>query len=156
MVQHRLSANPKRAAARVQPAQLCPDHWGRWGSALWESHLSGKHGLKSTHIVSPCTAFFKKEARVVSRTCTEMMQTHPFLNLMTSMDSRPSQNFACSFQISLIYFVLTSQVISHYQCKEQRDAHRFEKISNIIKQFKLSCRWAFGFCFAAALKHWWF
>ncbi|XP_038306057.1 ras-related GTP-binding protein B isoform X4 [Canis lupus familiaris] len=30
-------------------------------------------------------------------------------------------------------------VISHYQCKEQRDAHRFEKISNIIKQFKLSC-----------------
>lgn len=33
------------------------------------------------------------------------------------------------------------QVISHYQCKEQRDAHRFEKISNIIKQFKLSCRW---------------
>lgn len=34
------------------------------------------------------------------------------------------------------------QVISHYQCKEQRDVHRFEKISNIIKQFKLSCRWA--------------
>lgn len=32
------------------------------------------------------------------------------------------------------------QVISHYQCKEQRDIHRFEKISNIIKQFKLSCR----------------
>ncbi|XP_049560568.1 ras-related GTP-binding protein B isoform X4 [Orcinus orca] len=31
------------------------------------------------------------------------------------------------------------QVISHYQCKEQRDVHRFEKISNIIKQFKLSC-----------------
>nr|XP_054364179.1 ras-related GTP-binding protein B isoform X4 [Mirounga angustirostris] len=30
-------------------------------------------------------------------------------------------------------------VISHYQCKKQRDAHRFEKISNIIKQFKLSC-----------------
>ncbi|XP_032704854.1 ras-related GTP-binding protein B isoform X5 [Lontra canadensis] len=30
-------------------------------------------------------------------------------------------------------------VISHYQCKEQRDVHRFEKISNIIKQFKLSC-----------------
>lgn len=35
---------------------------------------------------------------------------------------------------------LSCQVISHYQCKEQRDAHRFEKISNIIKQFKLSCR----------------
>ncbi|XP_075018646.1 ras-related GTP-binding protein A isoform X3 [Calonectris borealis] len=32
------------------------------------------------------------------------------------------------------------KVISHYQCKEQRDVHRFEKISNIIKQFKLSCR----------------
>ncbi|XP_074910689.1 ras-related GTP-binding protein A isoform X3 [Buteo buteo] len=31
------------------------------------------------------------------------------------------------------------KVISHYQCKEQRDVHRFEKISNIIKQFKLSC-----------------
>ncbi len=36
--------------------------------------------------------------------------------------------------------LLSCQVISHYQCKEQRDAHRFEKISNIIKQFKLSCR----------------
>uniref|UniRef100_A0A8B9Q3H6 Ras-related GTP-binding protein n=3 Tax=Apteryx TaxID=8821 RepID=A0A8B9Q3H6_APTOW len=33
----------------------------------------------------------------------------------------------------------TVLVISHYQCKEQRDIHRFEKISNIIKQFKLSC-----------------
>lgn len=31
------------------------------------------------------------------------------------------------------------QVISHSQRKDQRDIHRFEKISNIIKQFKLSC-----------------
>ena len=42
------------------------------------------------------------------------------------------------FGVSVCVCVL--QVISHYQCKEQRDAHRFEKISNIIKQFKLSCR----------------
>ncbi len=30
-------------------------------------------------------------------------------------------------------------VISHAQRYQHRDVHRFEKISNIIKQFKLSC-----------------
>jgi len=30
-------------------------------------------------------------------------------------------------------------VISHCQSKKNRDSHRFEKVSNIIKQFKLSC-----------------
>ncbi|KAG9341698.1 hypothetical protein JZ751_018762 [Albula glossodonta] len=39
----------------------------------------------------------------------------------------------------LLFERATFLVISHYQCREQRDAHRFEKISNIIKQFKLSC-----------------
>ncbi|CAJ0943130.1 unnamed protein product [Ranitomeya imitator] len=39
----------------------------------------------------------------------------------------------------LLFERATFLVISHYQCKEQRDIHRFEKISNIIKQFKLSC-----------------
>ncbi|XP_004873601.1 ras-related GTP-binding protein B isoform X1 [Heterocephalus glaber] len=39
----------------------------------------------------------------------------------------------------LLFERATFLVISHYQCKDQRDAHRFEKISNIIKQFKLSC-----------------
>ncbi|KAK2119811.1 hypothetical protein P7K49_001197 [Saguinus oedipus] len=38
----------------------------------------------------------------------------------------------------LLFERATFLVISHYQCKEQRDVHRFE-ISNIIKQFKLSC-----------------
>ncbi|XP_007453790.1 PREDICTED: ras-related GTP-binding protein B-like isoform X1 [Lipotes vexillifer] len=39
----------------------------------------------------------------------------------------------------LLFERATFLVISHYQCKEQHDVHRFEKISNIIKQFKLSC-----------------
>nr|XP_054112910.1 ras-related GTP-binding protein A-like [Callithrix jacchus] len=39
----------------------------------------------------------------------------------------------------LLFERATFLVISHYQCKEQRDVHRFEKISNIIQQFKLSC-----------------
>jgi len=30
-------------------------------------------------------------------------------------------------------------VISHAERHQHRDVHRFEKISNIIKQFKLSC-----------------
>lgn len=34
----------------------------------------------------------------------------------------------------------TFLVVSHATYKEHRDVHRFEKISNIIKQFKLSCR----------------
>ena len=33
----------------------------------------------------------------------------------------------------------TFLVISHYESKKHEDQHRFEKISNIIKQFKLSC-----------------
>jgi Ras-related GTP-binding protein A/B len=33
----------------------------------------------------------------------------------------------------------TFLVISYYDAKKHEDQHRFEKISNIIKQFKLSC-----------------
>lgn len=33
----------------------------------------------------------------------------------------------------------TFLVISHHDAKGHEDVHRFEKISNIIKQFKLSC-----------------
>ena len=33
----------------------------------------------------------------------------------------------------------TFLVISHHDAKGHEDSHRFEKISNIIKQFKLSC-----------------
>jgi len=36
----------------------------------------------------------------------------------------------------------TFLVVSHATHKAHRDVHRFEKISNIIKQFKLSCRYA--------------
>ena len=35
----------------------------------------------------------------------------------------------------------TFLVISNSTNREHRDVHRFEKISNIIKQFKLSCRY---------------
>ena len=33
----------------------------------------------------------------------------------------------------------TFLVVSHHDAKKHEDVHRFEKISNIIKQFKLSC-----------------
>lgn len=39
----------------------------------------------------------------------------------------------------LLFERATFLVISHYQRVEHRDSHRFEKVSNIIKQFKLSC-----------------
>lgn len=39
----------------------------------------------------------------------------------------------------LLFEKATFLVISHCQCKPHRDMHRFEKVSNIIKQFKLSC-----------------
>jgi hypothetical protein len=42
----------------------------------------------------------------------------------------------CHWQLMITPFF---QVISHCQRKPHRDIHRFEKISNIIKQFKLSC-----------------
>ena len=44
--------------------------------------------------------------------------------------------------ITLYYSVCHLQVISYCQRKSHKDVHRFEKISNIIKQFKLSCRLA--------------
>ena len=43
-----------------------------------------------------------------------------------------------TFQV-LLFEKATFLVISHAQRHQHRDVHRFEKISNIIKQFKLSC-----------------
>lgn len=40
----------------------------------------------------------------------------------------------------LLFEKATFLVISHCERREHRDIHRFEKVSNIIKQFKLSCR----------------
>ena len=42
----------------------------------------------------------------------------------------------------LLFERATFLVISHCQRRYHRDVHRFEKVSNIIKQFKLSCRLA--------------
>ncbi len=39
----------------------------------------------------------------------------------------------------LLFEKSTFLIIAHAQRTEHRDVHRFEKISNIIKQFKLSC-----------------
>ncbi|XP_022218372.1 ras-related GTP-binding protein A [Drosophila obscura] len=39
----------------------------------------------------------------------------------------------------LLFEKATFLVISYFQSKKNRDSHRFEKVSNIIKQFKLSC-----------------
>lgn len=39
----------------------------------------------------------------------------------------------------LLFERATFLVISHVQLKHHSDSHRFEKVSNIIKQFKLSC-----------------
>uniref|UniRef100_A0A0V0GD56 Putative gtp-binding protein n=2 Tax=Triatominae TaxID=70999 RepID=A0A0V0GD56_TRIDM len=39
----------------------------------------------------------------------------------------------------LLFERATFLVISHYELRPHRDTHRFEKVSNIIKQFKLSC-----------------
>ncbi|KAJ0181355.1 hypothetical protein K1T71_003440 [Dendrolimus kikuchii] len=39
----------------------------------------------------------------------------------------------------LLFERATFLVISHCQRRQHRDAHRFEKVSNIVKQFKLSC-----------------
>ena len=39
----------------------------------------------------------------------------------------------------LLFEKATFLVIAHAERNRHRDVHRFEKISNIIKQFKLSC-----------------
>jgi Ras-related GTP-binding protein A/B len=40
----------------------------------------------------------------------------------------------------VLFELTTFLVIAHATLTPHADAHRFEKISNIIKQFKLSCR----------------
>jgi Ras-related GTP-binding protein A/B len=45
----------------------------------------------------------------------------------------------CEADEVVLFEKATFLVISHATIVEQRDMHRFEKISNIIKQFKLSC-----------------
>lgn len=51
------------------------------------------------------------------------------------------QNFCniCEADEIVLFERATFLVISHSTNKPHRDVHRFEKISNIIKQFKLSC-----------------
>lgn len=51
------------------------------------------------------------------------------------------KNFSeiCEADEVVLFERATFLVISHSSRKEHRDDHRFEKISNIIKQFKLSC-----------------
>jgi len=48
----------------------------------------------------------------------------------------------CEADEVVLFERATFLVISHSTLKEHPDVHRFEKISNIIKQFKLSCRCA--------------
>jgi len=45
----------------------------------------------------------------------------------------------CEADEVVLFEKATFLVISHANYKPHRDDHRFEKISNIIKQFKLSC-----------------
>ena len=45
----------------------------------------------------------------------------------------------CNADEVVLFERATFLVISHAVCKEHTDVHRFEKVSNIIKQFKLSC-----------------
>ena len=45
----------------------------------------------------------------------------------------------CTASEVVLFERATFLVISHASSKDHADAHRFEKISNIIKQFKLSC-----------------
>jgi len=45
----------------------------------------------------------------------------------------------CEADEIVLFEKATFLVISHAMTKEHKDDHRFEKISNIIKQFKLSC-----------------
>lgn len=46
----------------------------------------------------------------------------------------------------LLFERATFLVISHCERRAHRDIHRFEKVSNIIKQFKLSCRQVTKLC----------
>lgn len=71
----------------------------------------------------------------------------------------------CEADEVVLFEKATFLVISHTSLKEHSDVHRFEKISNIIKQFKLSCRYGlqlfafvylvfhvpFAFCFTLSV-----
>lgn len=47
----------------------------------------------------------------------------------------------CEADEVVLFERATFLVISHITIKAHNDSHRFEKISNIVKQFKLSCRY---------------
>lgn len=52
------------------------------------------------------------------------------------------QSFAtiCQADEAVLFEKATFLVIAQSVLKPHNDAHRFEKISNIVKQFKMSCR----------------
>ncbi|RXG51681.1 Ras-related GTP-binding protein A [Armadillidium vulgare] len=54
----------------------------------------------------------------------------------------------------LLFERATFLVISHYRNGTHRDMNRFEKVSNIIKQFKLSCRYTIIVLFFLIIVKW--
>lgn len=54
-----------------------------------------------------------------------------------------NRNRGAGVRAQVLFEKATFLVISHATQKEHTDQHRYEKISNIIKQFKLSCMCAF-------------
>jgi hypothetical protein len=65
-------------------------------------------------------------------------------NSYQRQEASSSVEYLVSCNSSRIYQVLlfekaTFLVVAHHMRKEHNDGNRFEKISNIIKQFKLSC-----------------
>lgn len=50
----------------------------------------------------------------------------------------------CEADEVVLFERATFLVIAHAQTTEHDDVHRFEKISNIVKQFKLSCSYVCG------------
>jgi len=61
------------------------------------------------------------------------------LNLFVLKQTKKKGQICDSDEV-VLFEKATFLVISHASHKPHRDDHRFEKISNIIKQFKLSCR----------------
>merc|ERR1712216_72722 len=60
-------------------------------------------------------------------------------NIKTLEDQLTAFSDLCEADEIVLFEKATFLVIAHATSKKHKDVHRFEKISNIIKQFKLSC-----------------
>ncbi|XP_067944896.1 ras-related GTP-binding protein A-like [Watersipora subatra] len=113
------------------------------GDSGWTSR--GREAFMEQYFVSQRDSIFKHVEALIYVFDVESQELekdmHYYQSCLDALltHSKDARIFCLVHKMDLVQEDQRDQVISHCTLREHRDSHRFEKISNIIKQFKLSC-----------------